>query len=124
MKRKILIVEDYDDSRSFLKFLLESYGYQVVEAADGIEALESFKKHRPDIVLMDISLPMVNGLITTKAIREFDTTGKIPIIAVTAFGESFYKQAIDAGCNDLISKPLDADSLKSTLDNYFLPMPK
>ncbi len=49
MKRKILIVEDYEDSRSFLKFLLESYGYQVVEAADGIEALESFKKHRPDI---------------------------------------------------------------------------
>ena len=60
MKKKVLIVEDYEDSRSFLKFLVESYGYQVIEAADGIEALDSFKKNHPDIILMDISLPMVN----------------------------------------------------------------
>jgi two-component system cell cycle response regulator DivK len=124
MKKKVLIVEDYEESRSFLKFLVESYGYQVFEAADGIEALDSFKKHNPDIVLMDISLPMVNGLITTKAMRESDNTGKIPIIAITSFGESFYTQAIDAGCNDLISKPLDTDSLESMLNSYLLPISK
>ncbi len=122
MKKKVLIVEDYEDSRSFLKFLVESYGYQVIEASDGIEALESFKKHQPDIILMDISLPMVNGLITTKAIRECDATGKIPIIAISAFGKAFYEQAIDAGCNDLISKPLDTDSLEAMLSDYLLPI--
>jgi len=124
MKKKVLIVEDYEDSRSFLKFLVESYGYQVFEAADGIEALDSFKKHQPDIVLMDISLPMVNGLITTKAIRECDSTGKVPIIAITSFGKSFYEQAVEAGCNDLISKPLDTDSLESLLIGYLLPISK
>ena len=124
MKKKVLIVEDYEDSRSFLKFLVESYGYQVFEAADGIEALDSFKKYQPDIVLMDISLPMVNGLITTKAIRECDSTGKVPIIAITSFGKSFYEQAVEAGCNDLISKPLDTDSLESLLSSYLLPISK
>jgi CheY-like chemotaxis protein len=124
MKKKVLIVEDYEDSRSFLKFLVESYGYQVIEAADGIEALDSFKKHQPDIVLMDISLPMVNGLITTKAIRDCDSTGEVPIIAITSFGKDFYEQAVDAGCNDLISKPLDTDSLESLLSSYLMPISK
>lgn len=118
MKAKILIVEDYEDSRIFLKFLLESFGYLVFEAADGIEALDNFKKNRPDIVLMDISLPMVDGLITTKAIRECETAKRIPIIALTAFGKSFHKQAIEAGCDDLISKPLDTDLLESVLNKY------
>lgn len=122
MKKKVLIVEDYEDSRSFMKSLVEGYGYQVIEAADGIEALENFKKYLPDIVLMDISLPMVDGLITTKAIKESDDSGRVPIIAVTAFGKSFYKQAMEAGCSDLLSKPLDVDSLKSILDNYLLPI--
>lgn len=122
MKKKVLIVEDYEDSRSFLKFLVESYGYQAVEAADGIEALDSFKRYNPDIVLMDMSLPMVDGLITTKAIRELDATGKIPIIAITAFGNTFHKQALEAGCNDLMSKPLDIDSFEAMLNSYLLPV--
>lgn len=124
MKKKVLIVEDYEDSRSFLKFLVESYGYQVIEAADGIEALDNFKRYKPDIVLMDISLPMVNGLITTKAIRESDAAGNIPIIAITSFGSAFYEEAIGAGCNELISKPLDTDSLELTLNKYLLPISK
>jgi two-component system cell cycle response regulator DivK len=122
MKKKVLIVEDYEDSRTFLKFLVESYGYEVFEAQDGIEALDSFKKHHPDIVLMDISLPMVDGLITTKAIRECDDTGEVPIIAITAFGKSYYKKAIEAGCNDLISKPLDIGLLESMLSNHLMPV--
>ena len=121
MQKKVLIVEDSEESRSFMKFLVESYGFQVIEASDGIEALDKFKKNHPDIVLMDMSLPMVNGLITTKAIRESDTTGKVLIIAITAFGKSYYEQAIEAGCNDLISKPIDAALLESILNNQLLP---
>ncbi len=118
MPKKVLIVEDYEDSRTFMKFLVESYGYQVVEAADGIEAIDRFKQQHPDLVLMDISLPVVDGLTAAKAIREFEEASKLPIIAVTAFGKSFYNQAIEAGCNDLINKPVDFDTLEPILNQY------
>lgn len=121
MKKKVLIVEDYEDSRSFMKLLVESYGFQVCEAADGIEALDRFKKFQPDIVLMDMSLPMVDGLITTKAIRDCDDSGKVLIIAITAFGKSYRDQAIEAGCDELIGKPLDIDLFESILSNH-LPL--
>jgi len=118
MSKKFLIVEDNEDIRSFLKYLIEGHGYEVVEAADGIEALEAFKMHQPDIVLMDISLPNVSGLTATKAIRELDVTGNTPIIAITAFGKTYREQAIEAGCDDLISKPLDFDVLHPIIEKY------
>lgn len=121
MPKKILIVEDSEDTRSFMKFLVEDYGYQAIEAADGIEALDKFKKHQPDLVLMDMSLPNVGGLTATKVLREVDESGEIPIIAVTAFGKSYLEQALEAGCNDLISKPLDFDAFRQLLDKYLKP---
>jgi two-component system cell cycle response regulator DivK len=118
MPKTILIVEDYDDSRSFLKFLIESYGYRVIEASDGIEALDRFKQFHPDLILMDISLPMVDGLTTTKTIREFAGSKHVPIIAVTAFGKLYYKQAIEAGCDELIAKPVDFEMLEPVIYKY------
>ena len=118
MQKKVLIVEDNEDTRAFMKFLFERYGYQAIEAADGIEALESFKNHQPDIILMDISLPTVGGLTATKAIRDVDPTGKVPIIAVTAFGKLYYDQAIEAGCDDLITKPIDFDVVHPVIEKY------
>jgi two-component system, cell cycle response regulator DivK len=118
MCKKVLIVEDYDDTRDLMKFLVESYGHQVIEAADGIEALDKVKQYLPDLVLMDISLPVVDGLTATKAIREFDSAGRLPIIAVTAFGKQYYRKAMDAGCNDLIPKPVDFDTLEPIINNY------
>ena len=118
MAKKVLIVEDYEDTREFMKILLESYGYKVIEAADGIEAIDRVKQYHPDLILMDISLPVVDGLTATRAIREFDADSKVPIIAVTAFGKNYYKKAIEAGCNDLIDKPVDFDSLEPILRSY------
>lgn len=118
MPKKILIVEDSEDTRSFMRFLIEDYGCEAIEAADGIEALDKFKKHQPDLVLMDMSLPNVGGLTATKVLREVDESGKIPIIAVTAFGKLYLEQALEAGCNDLISKPLDFDQFRATLEKY------
>lgn len=118
MQKKVLIVEDYEDSRSFMKFLVESYGYQVIEAADGIEAVDRFKNFHPDLVLMDISLPTVDGLTATKVIRGFNDSQNVPIIAVTAFGQSYYKKALEAGCDDLIDKPVDFDTLEPVLNQY------
>jgi CheY-like chemotaxis protein len=118
MMKKVLIVEDYEDTREFMKILLESYGYRVIEAADGIEALDRVKQYHPDLILMDISLPLVDGLTATRAIRAFKTDSKVPIIAVTAFGKSYYNKAIEAGCNDLIDKPIDFDNLEPILKSY------
>lgn len=121
MKKKVLIVEDYEDARGFMKFLVESYGYLVVEAADGIEAVDCVRQQHPDLILMDVSLPMVDGLTATRAIREFDFAANIPIIAITAFGKSYYKKAIEAGCDDLIDKPVDFDVLEPILRHYLTP---
>lgn len=119
MAKTILVVEDYEDIRSFLKYLLEERGYQVCEARDGIEAFDKFKREHPDLILMDISMPEVDGLIATKAIRELEADGvHIPIIAVTAFGKLYYNKAIEAGCNELIDKPVDFDSIESVIHHY------
>lgn len=118
MKRKILVVEDYRDTREFMKFLIESYGYQVIEAGDGLEAIESFKSEFPDLVLMDISMPVMDGIEAARAIRKFKRGAGIPIIAVTAFGKRFYEKAIAAGCNDLIEKPVDFNLLEVVLNQY------
>ena len=118
MSRTILIVEDYEDTRNCMKYLIQSYGYIVVEAGDGLQAIESFRHHFPDLVLMDISMPKMDGLTATKAIRKFEGTDNIPIIAVTAHGKQFYKRAIEAGCNALIDKPVDFDALEPFLNQY------
>lgn len=118
MAKVILIVEDYEDTREFMKYLLENHGYQVVEAGDGIEAIERFKKLHPDLILMDVSLPVVDGLTATRAIRESNKGEQIPIIAITAFGNLYLEKAIEAGCNELINKPLDIDSLEKVLKRY------
>ena len=101
-----------------MKVLLESYGYQVNEAVDGLQAVESFNDEHPDLILMDISLPFMDGLTATRIIRESEGKTKIPIIACTAHGKSFYKQAIEAGCDDLINKPLDPTTLEPILNHY------
>jgi len=118
MVKTVLIVEDYEDTREFMKILLESYGYRVIEAADGIEAIDRVRQYHPDLILMDISLPFVDGLTATRTIRDFAADSQVPIIAVTAFGKIYYSKAIAAGCNDLIDKPVDFDALEPILRSY------
>ncbi|HEY8560013.1 MAG TPA: response regulator [Pyrinomonadaceae bacterium] len=118
MSRIILIVEDYADSRLFLKLLLEMYGYEIIEAADGREALEIVGKSFPDLILMDIAMPVMDGLTATRKIRTIRRADHIPIIAVTAHGRQFYKKAIEAGCDDLIEKPVDFDALETKIEHY------
>ena len=118
MSRIILIVENYEDSRLFLKLLLETYGYETIEAGDGLEAIETVRERLHDLILMDISMPIMDGLAATKAIRTTPRGANIPIIAITAFGKHLYKKAIEAGCNDLIEKPVDFDTLEVKLKQY------
>ncbi len=118
MAKKILIVEDYADALDFMKFLIESYGYETLEAADGEQAVQMVQLEQPDLILMDLAMPIMDGLAATRVIRGFDKTAKLPIIAVSAHGKSLYKQALEAGCNDLISKPIDFAVLEPVLNQY------
>jgi len=118
MTKKVLVVEDYADTRTMMRYLLQHFGYEVLEAADGQEAVNIARLNHPDLILMDISMPAMDGLTATKIIRTIDGFAKIPIIAVTAYGKSYYRQAIEAGCDDLINKPLDFDNLQPILEQY------
>ena len=114
----MLVVEDYDDSREFTKFLLEDFGFDVLEATNGYEAIEVVKRQAPDLVLMDIAMPVMDGLTATRRIKEHKEFQKLPIIAVTAQSEGVKGKALEAGCDALISKPLDFDDLKPVLNRY------
>ena len=96
MTKKILVVEDLADIRKMMKIMVELYGYEVIEARDGAEAVEQAREHRPSLVLMDLAMPLMNGVDAARAIREAANGDPIPIIAVTAY-QNMDQEAIDAG---------------------------
>ncbi len=118
MPKTILIVEDFEDTRKMMRFLLEDMGFEVLEAEDGWKALESVKLRVPDLIFMDMALPQINGLSATKLIRQIEEAANVPIIAFTASGEFLKQSAIEAGCNDFISKPLDIAKLQPVIEQY------
>jgi CheY-like chemotaxis protein len=114
----ILVVEDFSDSRELLRFLLESEGYRVLEAADGLDAVATAQRARPDAILMDISLPLMDGCQATSRIRESGLR-EIPIIACTAHASSDWRnKASLAGCSDFLTKPLEFRRLLAILSHY------
>lgn len=118
MTKKVLIVEDYKDSREFMKLMVKSFGYETLTAKNGNEAVEIAKDKAPDLIFMDISMPEMDGLTATEIIRNSDDIPEMPIVAVTAHGYLFTEEALKAGCNKVINKPLDFLSLKFVLNQY------
>ena len=118
MKKRVLVAEDYGDIRRMMKILLECRGYEVLEAADGYEAVKKAVSDNPDLILMDIAMPVMDGLQAVKAIREHDDLADVPIVAVTAYGEFYGDRARNAGCNDVIQKPLDFGRLEPMVESY------
>ena len=109
---KILIVEDNEMNRDMLSRRLERRGFTVVMAVDGAEGVTMSKTELPDIVLMDMSLPVMNGWEATRAIRADDLTARIPVIALTAHSmPGDREKAIEAGCDDYDTKPVDLPRL-------------
>lgn len=116
IKPLVLLVEDFDDARFMMRLLLESAGYQVLEAKDGREAVELARQDQPDLILMDLSLPIIDGLSATQLIRRIPGMEQTPIVALTAHTErEFRERAYAAGCNDFVGKPVDFDQLESLL---------
>ena len=115
----VLVVDDHEDTRFMLKTLLGTYGYHVVEAGDGVEAVRVVESAHPDLVLMDGSLPRVDGLDATRRIRAITELNSLPIILLSGHAEPAYRDtALAAGCDDFMVKPVDFVKLKSTLESH------
>jgi len=115
-KPRILYVEDDPKSRLVIRKLLENAGCEVYEAADGREGIQKALKLNPDVILMDIMLPQMNGIEVTRKLREIEETSKIPIIALTAKTSARDREKIlEAGCDEYMTKPIDLPRLLQIL---------
>jgi len=112
MPRKVLLIEDNDKNRKLVTILLKAKGYEIIEAITGEEALSCLQTCKPDIILLDIQLPYMDGLTLAKRIKSQPETKDIPIIAVTAYAMKGDKEKmLDSGCDAYVSKPIDTRSL-------------
>lgn len=115
----ILIVEDDDDNRSLTRDLLNIHQYEVLEASNGLQALELLNSHEPQLILMDVAMPGLNGLEVTRRIRRNHSLAHIPIIALTAHARtSDQEAALAAGCDNYVSKPINVRELLATIETY------
>jgi len=113
----VLIAEDHEDSRDALRTLLEAFGYQVIVAANGLEAVAQARAHRPDLILMDMMMPGMDGLEATRTLRADAELPRIPIVAVTAM-EGARERVLDAGCDDWVAKPIDIRGFLARLPGW------
>jgi CheY-like chemotaxis protein len=117
--RTVLIVDDTDDGRELLRLQLHMLGYQVLEAANGQEAIEMVTREYPNLILMDLTMPVIDGFEATRQIRERTQNYAIVIVAVTALpADDIKHRALAAGCNDYMQKPLDPDELSNLLSRH------
>jgi len=119
MKKKILVVEDNEQNLYLATFLLEQSGYEVVTALNGLEAIDKTLEEKPDLILMDIQLPEINGYEATKRIKSIADINRIPIVAVTSYAMAGDREkALAIGCAGYIEKPFDPDTFVSEIEKY------
>jgi CheY-like chemotaxis protein len=114
----ILVAEDDEDNRLVMKMLLELRGYRVVTAANGLEALELAARERPDLILMDLRMPQLNGLATARQLRQhvLPELQHVPIVALSAYDPSQHRNvALSAGCNEYVTKPINYELLEKLI---------
>ncbi|RKY67626.1 MAG: response regulator [Candidatus Latescibacterota bacterium] len=119
MGTRILVVEDNMTNLKLVEVVLRKYGYEVLKAPDGEQAIETAIREKPDLILMDIQLPKISGYDVTKTLKSREDTADIPVIALTAkamAGDS--EKALAAGCDDYISKPLDTRELPRKIQSF------
>ncbi|MDE1146621.1 MAG: response regulator [Azospirillaceae bacterium] len=115
----VLIVEDNELNMKLFNDLLQAHGYRTVQTSDGGTALELARRHRPDLILMDIQLPELSGLDVTRWLKEDQEVGDIPVIAVTAFAMKGDEERIrECGCDDYIAKPISVATFIRTVRRF------
>ncbi|MGE3746178.1 MAG: response regulator [Sphingomonadaceae bacterium] len=119
MSRRILVVEDQEDNRQIIRDMLSASDYELADAENGVEALASVAKPKPDLILMDIQLPIMDGYEATRRIKAQPAMKDVPIIAVTSYALSGDEQkARDAGCDDFVPKPYSPRQLLAKIRQY------
>ena len=119
MKKRILVVEDQDDNRQILRDLLTKAGFDLIEAENGEDAVASAQTSRPDLILMDIQLPILDGYEATRRIKADPDLKSIPIIVVTSYALSGDEEkARRAGCDDYVAKPFSPRQLLAKIKAY------
>ncbi len=119
MSKRILVVEDQEDNRQIIRDMLSATDYEIMEAENGEQALSAVAKQRPDLILMDIQLPIMDGYETTRRMKADPTMKSIPIIAVTSYALSGEEQkARAAGCDDYVPKPYSPRYLLAKIRQY------
>ena len=114
--RTILVVDDFDDTRLLLRTWLERRGFRVIEAENGIEAINFAKSESPDLIIMDMEMPQLDGLSATRRIRQQENMSAVPIVAVSAYGaDQFRELALAAGCNEYVSTPFEPVALEGII---------
>ena len=118
-RNRILVVEDNPVSLTLLKQLLKAHGYEVLGTLEGLQALDLAREEQPDLILMDIRLPDINGLEVTRLLKQDDRTKAIPIIAVTALASPEYeRKGLESGCDAYIPKPITLGNLLRTIESF------
>jgi two-component system response regulator len=118
-KKLFLLVEDFEDSRFMMRRLLEMAGYAVIEASDGEQAVALAISEQPELILMDLSLPKLDGLAATRQIRQYEAARKTPIVAISAHDSPESRtEALAAGCDEYVTKPIDFDQLGEVLKHF------
>ena len=121
-QRTILVVDDFDDTRLLLRTWLERRGFRVVEAENGIQAINQAETESPDLIIMDMKMPQLDGLSATRRIRKLESMNAVPIVAVSAYGaDQFREQALAAGCNEYVSTPFEPATLEGIIRNLVHP---
>jgi two-component system, cell cycle response regulator DivK len=119
MGRRILVIEDHEENRRILRDLLTSGGYEIIEATTGLEGVDMAEQEHPDLILMDIQLPGVDGYEATRRIKANPALHHIPIIAVTSYALSGDDaQALEAGCDAYVAKPFSPRALLAKIREY------
>ena len=119
MSKRILVVEDHEDNRRIMHDLLTSSGYEVIEAVTGIEGVTAAETYRPDLILMDIQLPGIDGYEATRRIKANPSLQKVPIIVVTSYALSGDDvKAFEAGCDAYVAKPFSPRDLLAKIREY------
>jgi len=115
----ILVVEDFEDTRLLMKVWLSKKGYRIVEAVDGQKALEVALRELPDLIIMDVEMPGVDGLEATRNIRQHESLRDVPIFTVSAYAADQYRAAaLEAGSNEYVSTPFDPETLEKLIASY------
>lgn len=117
MRTKILMIEDNPQNRYLATFLLERHGYEIVSAVDGPRGIEMAQTFKPDLILLDIQLPGMDGYDVAQALRQLDSSSEVPIIAVTSYAMvGDREKALAAGCTGYVEKPIDPDTFVGEIE--------